>query len=174
MNQHHVQNTLISTEEYRAVMRHQASTVTIVACGSPGSRLGLTATAACSLSDNPPTVMVCINRNARAHDAILKQECFSLNFLSADQVDLAKIFSGKSELHGEDRFGEGAWITLSTGAPVLEKSMMSVDCQLRSRHEFDTHSIFAGEVRAARAYRTKSPLLYFHGSYFDLNAGAIE
>lgn len=164
----------IAPDDFRTVMRHQVSTVSIVACGIVGHRSGLTATAACSLSDDPAMVMVCVNRSSGAHDLILEHECFSLNFLSTDQVGLAKTFAGATGLRGEARFGEGSWRDLATGAPILEGALTNFDCALWNRHEFSTHSVFAGLVRAARANREVSPLLYFRGTYVDLGTGAVS
>lgn len=159
----------IPPEDFRNAMRNQVSTVSIVACGSVGSRTGLTATAACSLSDKPAMVSICVNRSSRAHRAILDVGCFSLNFLSAGQIRLADTFSGRTGLIGEARFGEGSWSNLFTGAPVLEGALASFDCILESRHEFPSHSIFAGVVKATRVHPEGSPLLYAHGRYFTLD-----
>ena len=159
----------IPPEDFRNAMRNQVSTVSIVACGSAGSRTGLTATAACSLSDKPAMVSICINRSSNAHQAILDAGCFSLNFLSAGQVRLADTFSGRTGLTGEARFGEGTWSNLFTGAPVLDGAVASFDCVLESRHEFPSHSIFAGVVRATRVRSDGSPLLYAHGRYLTLD-----
>ena len=159
----------IAPEHFRNAMRNQVSTVSIVACGTIGSRSGLTATAACSLSDDPAMVSVCVNRSSRAHQAILEAGCFSLNFLSAGQTNLADAFSGRTGLTGEARFGEGTWCNLFTGAPVLDGALANFDCVLQSRHEFPSHSIFAGVVRAARVDSESSALLYAHGRYFTLD-----
>lgn len=159
----------ISPEAFRIAMRKQVSTVSIIACGIVGSRSGLTATAACSLSDNPAMVSVCVNRSSQAHQAILETRCFSLNFLSAGQMRLANTFSGRTGLSGEARFGEGAWCNLSTGAPILERALANFDCSLQSEHEFPSHSIFAGVVRAARVDPDGSALLYAHGQYITLD-----
>jgi flavin reductase (DIM6/NTAB) family NADH-FMN oxidoreductase RutF len=158
---------------FRAMMRHQACAVSIIAAGAPGRRFGLTATAASSLSDNPPALLVCVNRKAGAHDVIVDCGCFSLNVLSADQTKLAQAFSGRSDLHGEARFIAGKWGTLNTGAPVLPGALINIDCELAGHHTFETHSIFVGHVVAMASRESASPLLYFRGNYFDLNSGAI-
>src|SRR5688572_26726442 len=94
----------MNSESYRALMRHQAGAVTVIASGVDGSRAGLTATAVCSLSDNPPTILVCVQRRSGAHDLIAKARCFSVNLLSREQEDVAERFAGRRGVRGEARF----------------------------------------------------------------------
>lgn len=159
---------------YRAIMRHQAGAVTVIACGSEGARAGLTATAFASLSDDPPMVLVCVNRNASAHDEIVKANAFSVNLLSADQQHVAERFAGKGGLKGEQRFTGLSWTTLATGSPILQAALASLDCALVERHTFSTHSIFIGRVLAGRFEAAARPLLYFRGDYWDVAADAVK
>jgi len=155
---------------YRAIMRHQAGAVTVIAVGEPGARNGLTATAVCSLSDDPPTILACIRRTARAHDAINRLGVFSVNLLASDQQEIAEVFSGNRGLVGENRFQEGKWTTLATGAPILEGALASLDCRLEEQHGFATHSIFIGGVHDGRVRTDAAPLLYFRGDYWDIGS----
>jgi flavin reductase (DIM6/NTAB) family NADH-FMN oxidoreductase RutF len=153
---------------YRSIMRHQAGAVTIIAVGDAGNRTGLTATAVCSLTDDPPTLLACVNRNASAHRPIRAARSFSINLLARDQQRLAACFSGKAGLEGEARFAPDEWMTLATGAPVLKNALASLDCELTEEHEFVTHSIFIGRVRAGQHREHAEPLLYFRGDFWDL------
>lgn len=153
---------------YRAIMRHQAGAVAVIAVGEPGARNGLTATAVCSLSDDPPTVLACIRRTARTHDAINRLGVFSVNLLAADQQDMAELFSGTRGVSGEDKFEGADWTTLATGAPILRRSLASLDCRLEEQHGFATHSIFIGSVQDGTVRAEAEPLLYFRGDYWDL------
>jgi flavin reductase (DIM6/NTAB) family NADH-FMN oxidoreductase RutF len=159
----------MNSESYRALMRHQAGAVTVIASGADGSRAGLTATAVCSLSDNPPTILVCVQRRSGAHDLIAKAGCFSGNLLSREQEDVAERFAGRRGLKGEARFAGLDWGTLETGAPVLAGALASLDCELIDRHQFTTHSIFIGRVVAGVFRADAQPLLYFRGDYWDLD-----
>ena len=151
-------------------MRHQAGAVSIIATGAPGSRSGLTATAVCSLSDRPPTLLACVSRQASAHDPIASLGHFSVNLLASDQQDVATTFSGKAGVKGEARFLNADWTVLDTGAPVLASSLASLDCRLVDAHAFSTHSIFIAEVVAGRVRTGAEPLLYFRGDYWDLGS----
>lgn len=151
-------------------MRGQAGAVAVIATGSPGHRTGLTATAVCSLSDSPPTVLICVNRNASAHRAIRLSGFFSVNWLATYQDGLAACFAGQTGRKAEERFSEGKWITLETGAPVLSDGLASLDCELIKEYEHATHSIFIGRVRGARVDDGGDPLLYFAGRFTGLAA----
>lgn len=157
--------------KFRNLMRQQAGAVTIIAVGKEGNRTGLTATAMCSLTDSPPTILICVNRSASAHAPIKAAKCFSVNVLERGQQDLAKRFSTK-KLEGEARFDKDAWDTLKTGAPVLKGTLASLDCELVDEHEVETHTIFIGRVKEGRFDDEGHPLVYFRGEFKKLGGGA--
>lgn len=154
--------------KFRNLMRHQAGAVTIIAVGKPGARTGLTATAMCSLTDSPPTILVCVNRNASAHRPIKSAKCFGVNVLALNQQPLAKRFSSK-QLEGEARFDKQDWKTLATGAPILKGTIASLDCELVAEHEVETHSIFIGRVKDGHFNEKAEPLLYFRGDFWNVD-----
>ena len=156
---------IIDADAFREVMRHQTSAVAVVATSLKGRRAGLTATSVCSLSDDPPTILVCINRNAAAHDLICSSNRFSVNLLTKEQQAIAEMFSGISGPRGEARFTGSDWIKGATGTPLLQNALALLDCDLLDCHEFSTHSIFIGTVHAASARDSAEPLLYFRASY---------
>lgn len=158
----------ISARSYRALMRHQAGAVAIVATQAGSVRAGLTATAFSSLSDHPPTLLVCVQRKVGAHDLIAQSKAFSVNILAADQQDVAVRFSGNSGVHGEERFDGHAWGRLKTGAPVLDHALAALDCELVESHGFSTHTIFIGRVVDGATRSEAQPLLYFRGDYWNL------
>ena len=158
----------ISALGYRALMRHQAGAVAVVATGAGTARAGLTATAFSSLSDTPPTLLVCVQRKAGAHDLIASLGVFSVNILVADQQDVAELFSGKSGIKGDERFHGQTWISLTTGAPVLSNALAVLDCELVESHQFSSHTIFIGRVVDGVTRMSADPLLYFRGDYWNL------
>jgi flavin reductase (DIM6/NTAB) family NADH-FMN oxidoreductase RutF len=159
----------MDADKYRNVMRHQAGAVTIIAVGDEGNRTGLTATAVCSLTDSPPMVIACVNRNASAHTPIQLAKRFSINMLARDQNELARRFSSK-KLEGEARFDADTWDTLTTGAPVLKNAIANLDCEVAQELTFDTHTIFIGRVRDCRFREDIEPLLYFRGEFWYLQS----
>ena len=155
----------VEAQLYRDAMRQHAGAVTIIAVGPPGGRTGLTATAMCSVTDSPPTILICVNRNASAHDLIARHGAFSANVLADGQQELAMRFAGKAGLAGEQRFSEAEWTTRATGAPVLKGALASLDCEVVATHAHETHTIYLGRVCAAEVRADAAPLVYFRGSF---------
>ncbi|MEW9807129.1 flavin reductase family protein [Mesorhizobium marinum] len=155
-------------DDFRAAMRQLAATVCVVTAGRGASRRGLTATAVCSLSVTPPSMLVCVNRQGAAHRAITENGCFCVNILAADQQDVARRFAGQTGDAGEDKFAAGQWSSLATGAPALDGALINLDCALSSDVETESHSIFIGHVRQVRFGAVKSPLLHYDRSFFSL------
>jgi len=155
--------------KFKNLMRHQAGAVTIITVGAPGNRTGLTATAMCSLSDTPPTILICVNRNASAHAPIREFKSFGVNILGVEHFELARRFSTKT-VEGEARFEDDAWDTIATGAPTLKTALATLDCELAEEHETQTHSIFIGRVREGRFREDAQPLLYFRGDFWDVKS----
>lgn len=159
----------IAPQAFRDGMRHLAGAVTVIATGAAGHRYGLTATAVCSLSDEPPTLLVCVNRTASAHDVIRDNGAFTVNLLADDQEDVAARFAGRSGLKGEARFTGDHWTTAVTGAPTLAHALASFDCEVTQEHVFATHTIFIGRVVAAAARDGAEPLIYLRGAFRHLS-----
>ncbi len=161
--------TAMDQTAFRNLMRQQAGAVTIITVGRTGNRTGLTATAMCSLTDSPPTILICVNKTASAHAPIKAMGAFAVNVLAKQQEDLARRFSTK-KLEGEARFDADDWETLATGAPILKGTIASLDCALVAEQDVETHSIFIGRVKAGRFREDVEPLLYFRGEFRDVTA----
>jgi flavin reductase (NADH)/cob(II)yrinic acid a,c-diamide reductase len=151
--------------EFRAAMRHPASAVAIIAAGARGARTGLTATSVCSLSDAPPSVLVCVNRGTYSFGVIQETRAFSINFLHVEQVELAKLFAGRTPQFGEQRFDDSLWMTAITGAPVLRQCLAAFDCRLVDEYQRATHTIFIGAVASIHDTHGYSGLVYSRGEF---------
>ena len=150
---------------YRDLMRHQAGAVTLISTGVHGNRTGLIATAVCSLTDTPPTLLVCVNESASAHDLIAETGSFCVNLLCPEHKQLVKVFTGQTGLAGEARFDDALWQTMATGAPVLKDALATFDCEVSDTKKDSTHTIYIGEVRAGAARDEEDPLVYFRGGF---------
>ncbi len=155
----------MTPELYRNLMRHQAGGVALIATGRHGGRTGLAATAVCSLTDAPPTLLVCVNQTASAHDIIADTGSFSVNLLCPSHKELVGVFSGQTGLKGEARFDDALWQTMVTGAPVLKDALASFDCEVVETKKVSTHTIYIGEVRDGVANDELDPLVYFRGKF---------
>jgi flavin reductase (DIM6/NTAB) family NADH-FMN oxidoreductase RutF len=169
-----VEDKRMDQQAYREIMRHHAGAVTIITVGKAPTRTGLTATAFCSLTDNPPMVLACVNRSASAHDLIERHKAFCVNVLAMGQQDVAMRFAGRVGQAGEERFDPGAWSALATGAPVLEGALANLDCELVEHHDGKTHSIFVGVVKEGRIRASVEPLIYFRGEFCRVSVGPAK
>ncbi len=158
----------IAASQFKEAMRAFAGAVTIVTSACAGRRYGMTATAVCSVSAEPPTLLVCVNRASTTHGAIAQSAAFCVNVLREGQRELSAIFSGAQK--GEGRFRAADWLRLASGAPVLANALVAFDCRVVARHEHGTHSVFFGEVQALRVGARGRPLLYANGQYAKLAA----
>lgn len=158
-----------SAEAFRSLMRSPASSVVVVATGTGSARSGCTVTAICSLSDSPPSVLVCLNRRSSALTAIRENSRFSVNYLAEDQTDVADTFAGRRGLQGAQRFG-GLWEQTGYGLPRLRGALAFLECDLVSATLYGSHEILIGRVLAGAA-REANPLLYAAGNYQILDAG---
>lgn len=150
---------------FRDALRHVAATVYAVTTGCDGERYGIIATAVSSLSFNPPSLLVCINQLASLHDPIATADRFCVNVLGVPHRAIADNFlKGGS---GVDRFGVGEWIE-EEGVPVLANAQSSFICRVAHRHTYGTHTIFIGELIAARHRENAKPLTYYDGRYIDI------
>jgi cob(II)yrinic acid a,c-diamide reductase len=157
---------MLDARDFKQAMRQCAGGVALVTVGAEhGKRTGLTVTSACSLSDNPPSLIVCVNRNASAHARIRAERAFAINFLHEDHALLALTFSGQKGIDGDDRFTFGQWTRGVTGAPVLSDAVAAFDCILAQEFETMTHSIFVGEVRCVSHSDRAAPLVYLRSSF---------
>jgi flavin reductase len=153
-------------DAFRSAMRHVAATVYAVTTGSVGERHGILATAVSSLSFAPPSLLVCINRSASLHEPLACAETFCVNILGLANREIAKAFEAA---RGEGRFAIGEWGQL-LGVPVLANAQSYFVCRTAHRHEFGTHTIFIGELIAARHRENATPLTYYDRHYIDISA----
>lgn len=152
---------------FRMAMRQVASSVAIVTAQSGAERNGLTATAVCSLTASPPTMLVCINRSATAEPLIDRSGAFAINFLADRQHGIARVFS-TPKLSPKERFAEGSWRSLETGSPVLDGAVASFDCLVESRVVAGTHHIYLGRIVGLTSLN-HDVLIYCDGSFRRLS-----
>lgn len=155
----------VDPDEFRRCMREVPGAVAIITCGEPGARTGLTATAVCSLTDAPPTLLVCVNGTASAHPVICRTARFAVNILAEADLAVAGLFAGRTGLKGEDRFDQLTCTQAPDGLPIIEDALASFDCALEAEHRYGTHSVFIGRVLSAATNPRRNPLLYLDGRF---------
>jgi len=150
--------------EFRNAMAQLGSAVSVITTDGPAGKFGFTASAVCSVTDSPPTLLVCMNRNSFALAPFRQNGALCVNVLSSDHQDLSGVFANAS-LRSEQRFAYDSWQVLASGAPVLSSSVASFDCLIDTCHEVGSHSVFYCQVQAIRISETPRGLVYFNRRY---------
>ena len=151
-----------AVDAFRFAMRRLTGAVNLVTTCVGEERCGLSATAVCSLSLNPPRVLACINLSGRSYQAIASSRCMAINVLAARHRPLAVAFATK----GCDPFAQGnEWTRAVTGAPILADALASFDCEVEQMMVTTTHAVVIGEVRDINYGSVGQPLLYLDGTF---------
>jgi flavin reductase (DIM6/NTAB) family NADH-FMN oxidoreductase RutF len=153
----------MDNKAFKSAMRRLAATVSIIATGGPeGTRYGMTATAVTSVSLDPPSLLVCVNRNASIHDPLCELGRFCINVLGTGHEDHCLDFSGRTM--GESRFERGSWQT-RFGVPYLVDAQASIFCEVDERLGYGSHTIFIGRVTDCLVRGDARPLIYVNGTF---------
>lgn len=158
----------VEPKVYRDAMSHYAGAVQLVTTAGPAGRRGLTLTAACSVSDNPATVLVCLQKSHEDNRLFLENGVFAVNTLAGSQEQLADAFSGRIGLTQDERFELGQWETLASGAPVLKGALAVFDCRVVNVLEHSTHHVLFGEVLGLATNADDEALIYLNRRYHRL------
>jgi flavin reductase (DIM6/NTAB) family NADH-FMN oxidoreductase RutF/DNA-binding GntR family transcriptional regulator len=155
-----IERRRLSPNEFREVIGHFASGVTVITAMHAGTPYGTTASAVSSLSLEPPMLLVCMNKQSSTGRAIVECGRFAVNILSEGQADAAVRFATKRP----DKF-RGLPVTRGVGGtPLLEDALATLECRVTEEVTGGTHSVFLAEVDGATA-RTGAPLAYFRGQF---------
>ncbi len=149
---------VVDRARFRDGMSRLGSAVSVVTTMSGGKRYGFTASAVCSVSDTPATLLVCINRASSSFPAFANTRHFCVNTLMPNQEDLSDAFGGKTPV--VDRFAYGDWREGLTGVPVLTDASVSFECELTNSVDEATHRILFGRVIDLRENAEGATLLY--------------
>ena len=159
---------VIEPQSYRDAMSRFAGAVHVITTDGPAGRRGTTIIAACSVSDEPPTVLACLNRHNPNNDLLVQNGNFALNTLAVKHEPMAVAFSGVTGLATEKRFAFGHWDALSTGAPTLTDAVAVFDCELIDSKDIATHRVLFGRVTGLRIGDNLRPLIYHDRAYHVL------
>jgi flavin reductase len=136
-----------------------------VTTAGPGGKTGFTATAVCSVSDAPPTLLVCLNRANHSGPILRENQVFCVNTLGAECETIADVFAGRTGAVLENRFGTGTWTTLKTGAPALASSVVAFDCRVVEIKAVASHNVIFGAVVDIRLGPVGAALVYHDRAY---------
>jgi flavin reductase len=163
----------VSREQFRDAMACLGAAVNVVTTDGAAGRAGFTASAVCSVTDDPPTLLVCLNRSARGSAALKANAVMCVNTLAAGQDALSDAFAGKGGLDAAGRFALARWTQLATGAPVLEDAaIVAFDCRITEVVEKGTHSVLFGEIQAIRQGKLGGALIWYGRGYHPVGQAA--
>jgi flavin reductase len=155
----------VSKEAYREAMARLGAAVNVIATDGPGGRAGFTASAVCSVTDTPPTLLICANRSNDSYPALKANGVVCVNTLTAGQEELSAVFAGLTSHAVEQRFEVGIWSTLVTGAPLLQDAAVAFDCRIDKAVEVGTHDVFFCVVEAVQVGLAHEGLIYYARAY---------
>ncbi len=157
----------VEADLLRQAMRYWVTGVTVVTAAHHGVQHGMTVSSFTSLSLTPPQVLVSLAQNTRTHDLVTRSRSFGVSVLSAGQMEISDRFAGRvADEH--DRLAGLETFLLETGAPMITGGLAHLDCHVITTLGSGTHTIFIGEVLAARNAGTGEPLIYFNRGYKKL------
>jgi len=158
---------------FRDAMSALGAAVCVVTTDGSAGRHGMTATAVCSLSDHPASLLVCINRSSRMHDALAQNGVFVVNVLAEGQEGVSRLFADPVRPMAERFRLAGEVVDTVVNAPALGSAQISIACAVTMMIEASTHSVVMGEVRQILRGEGEGGLIYYNRRYHTL-PGAAE
>ena len=156
--------TAVSKTEFRDAMARVCAPVNVITTNGPAGRGGFTATAMCSVTDEPPTLLVCMNSRSAQTALFIENGRFCVNVLTQEHKTLAASFAG-GEADMAARYAAAEWTPLASGNQALADAIVSFDCKLTEARLVGTHNLLIGEVVDIRSRRDGHALLYFDRNY---------
>ncbi|MCU6679970.1 NADH-dependent FMN reductase RutF [Leclercia tamurae] len=156
----------LDKQDFRDAMACLGAAVNIITTDGPAGEAGFTASAVCSVTDSPPTLLVCLNRGASVWPIFNDNRTLCVNTLSAGQESLSNLFGGKTPM--ADRFAAAEWQTGATGCPRLADALASFDCRISQVVSVGTHDILFCEIVAITRHPVPQGLVWFDRGYHAL------
>ncbi|MGY8635431.1 flavin reductase [Bradyrhizobium sp. 14AA] len=150
---------------FRDMMSRFGVAVSVVTTDGAAGQCGFTCTAVCSVTDEPPTVLVCLNRKSQMNAVFRRNGVLCVNVLSAAQEELSVAFAGRRDINMTERFTVYPWDRIATGAPALRNALGAFDCEISETQDYGTHTIFFGRVVAIALNPARDSLLYINREY---------
>jgi flavin reductase (DIM6/NTAB) family NADH-FMN oxidoreductase RutF len=155
----------ITTPEFRKALGHFPTGVTVLTVMREQGRVhGMTASSFTSVSLEPLQILVCVDHRALTHRFLNERRDFGVNILAEDQEAMARFFAQPEQMTEDaDRLGV-AFLSSERGTPLLDGSLVQLDCKLVTTVESGDHSIFVGEVVDMKVHKGR-PLIFHLGQF---------
>lgn len=160
-------------KDFRDAMARLSAAVNIITTDGPAGRAAMTVSAVSSVSDDPATVLVCINVKSAAHATLVGNGRLCINILAAHQEELARMIAGMTGVAPEERMSQVQWITGDHGQPVLPDALAVLEGDIVLQQQAGTHSVLFVEVRHIRLASTAEDGLAYFGRRFHRIAAEV-
>lgn len=160
-----LQTVEMDKQSFKNGMSSLGAAVNVITTQGPAGQAGFTASAVCSVTDSPPTLLVCLNRSASVFETFQSNQVLCVNTLAAHQIELSNIFGGKTPM--QERFSKATWSLLSTQSPVLDDALVSFDCVVVQSMSVGSHDVLICEVKAMKQNQGLNALIYFNRAYCE-------
>ena len=157
--------TEVTASDFRNAMRQLTGGVSVITAGKGRDISGMTVTSVSSLSIEPASLIVSLNRESSSWPLVKRYGFFGVNILTSDQIDIAERFTGKGGLKGADRFAGVRWTTRASGVPLLVGALAAIDCEVEDIVERHSHAIVIGRVLDVAVSTRTAALAYWQGRY---------
>ncbi len=157
----------VDPDQLRQAMRLWTTGVAVVTASFDGVTHGMTVSSFTSVSLTPPQVLISLAQDTRTHALVRSSRHFGVTLLGVGQQDISDRFAGRIPDDG-DRLAGLETFTLVTGTPLLKEGVAHFDCRVIATFASGTHTLYIGEVLAAKSNQAGAPLLYFNRGYHKL------
>ena len=149
-------------DNFRLAMRRYIYSVSIMSNKDDiGNSNAITVSSVTSISMDPPSLLICINKSSRIHNTLKIGTKFCINLLNKNQEGLSNICSDEDSY--EDRFKDENWNIESV--PFLKNAQANIFCKVDKLTSYHTHTIVVGLVENANHAEDISTLTYVDGKY---------
>ncbi|PYE26043.1 flavin reductase [Rhizobium sp. PP-CC-3A-592] len=155
--------TPVDRDAFRNAMSRLGAAVNIITTDGPAGKAGFAASAVCSVTDTPPTLLVCLNRSSSVFSTFTANRTLCVNTLAGHHEHLSTLFGGKTPV--EERFAAATWQKGTTGAPILDEAIVSFDCAVNESVDIGTHQVLFCTVLGIRETDGDIPLIYYRRGY---------
>tara|TARA_B100000579_G_C22672044_1_gene776107 strand:- start:158 stop:646 length:489 start_codon:yes stop_codon:yes gene_type:complete len=150
----------ITDDTFKELMKRFASGVTLITFENEGILSGLTVSSFCSLSMNPPLILICIDKKIPSHDSLKNGASFGVNICTSEQGKLAWDFANSNVDKNELILSLNHRIT-DDKVPLLNDCLASMECTLKETYEGGDHTIFVGQIESGDFSEKSDPLVYY-------------
>lgn len=152
---------------FREAMSFCASGVHVITTDGEAGRYGITMTAVASITDSPPTMLLCVNQQAAICPILQKNQYLCINVLAQHQQDVAEHFAGITKLTPAERFEQHIWHRGQTGQLQIEGALAHLHGHLVHSHAMGTHWVFYVQLDEIHTHHTQqqNPLVYYRRQF---------